>query len=73
MRGSLVVVDNLPGTRAEAGDLLQADVDWAKVTSLGSVDATRIPKGTPILMKAVGCGAWDLAACRVARDALSNG
>ncbi|AET92674.1 ornithine cyclodeaminase [Burkholderia sp. YI23] len=72
VRGSLVFVDNLPGTRAEAGDLLQADVDWTKVTSLGSVDATRIPKGTPILMKAVGCGAWDLAACRVARDALSR-
>lgn len=72
VRGSLVFVDNLPGTRAEAGDLLQADIDWAKVTSLGSVDRNRIPKDTPILMKAVGCGAWDLAACRVARDALSR-
>lgn len=70
--GSLVFVDNLPGTRAEAGDLLQANVDWAKVTSIGSVDTARIPKGTPVLMKAVGCGAWDLAACRVARDALSR-
>jgi 1-piperideine-2-carboxylate/1-pyrroline-2-carboxylate reductase [NAD(P)H] len=72
VRGSLVVVDNLPGTRAEAGDLLQANIDWEKVISLGAVDPRRIPNGTPILMKAVGCGAWDLAACRVARDALSR-
>lgn len=72
VRGSLVFVDNLAGTRAEAGDLLQAEIDWANVTSLGSVDAARIPSNTPILMKAVGCGAWDLAACRVARDALSR-
>jgi 1-piperideine-2-carboxylate/1-pyrroline-2-carboxylate reductase [NAD(P)H] len=72
VRGSLVFVDNLAGTRAEAGDLLQADIDWNRVTSLGSVDKTRIPKHTPILMKTVGCGAWDLAACRVARDALSQ-
>ncbi|SIT41409.1 Ornithine cyclodeaminase [Paraburkholderia ribeironis] len=72
IHGSLLFVDDLKGTRAEAGDLLQADVDWAKVTSIGSIDPVRLPKDKPIVFKAVGCGAWDLAACRVARAALKS-
>ena len=72
IHGSLLFVDDLKGTRAEAGDLLQADADWAKVKSIGSVDPARLPKDKPIVFKAVGCGAWDLAACRVARAALKS-
>jgi 1-piperideine-2-carboxylate/1-pyrroline-2-carboxylate reductase [NAD(P)H] len=70
IHGSHVFVDDLDGTRAEAGDLLQADVDWSQVSTLGSVAGQRIGNSKPALMKAVGCGAWDLAACRVARDSL---
>jgi 1-piperideine-2-carboxylate/1-pyrroline-2-carboxylate reductase [NAD(P)H] len=67
---SLVVVDDLKGTRAEAGDLLQANVDWSRVMALGSIRSARVPNENPVVFKAVGCGAWDLAASRVARAAL---
>jgi 1-piperideine-2-carboxylate/1-pyrroline-2-carboxylate reductase [NAD(P)H] len=73
IHGSDLFVDDLKGTRAEAGDYLQADVDWTRVTSIGSVDAGTLTKDRPIIFKAVGCGAWDLAACRVAREALRSG
>jgi 1-piperideine-2-carboxylate/1-pyrroline-2-carboxylate reductase [NAD(P)H] len=68
IRGSMIFVDNMPGARAEAGDLLQANVDWTNVVTLGMLDGASIPTDKPRLMKSVGCGAWDLAACRVARD-----
>jgi 1-piperideine-2-carboxylate/1-pyrroline-2-carboxylate reductase [NAD(P)H] len=32
-----------------------------------------MPPGKPVVFKSVGCAAWDLAACRVAREALSGG
>ncbi|RQR24029.1 MULTISPECIES: bifunctional Delta(1)-pyrroline-2-carboxylate/Delta(1)-piperideine-2-carboxylate reductase [unclassified Burkholderia] len=72
IRGSALFVDNLAGARSEAGDFLQADVDWSQVTSIGSIDPASVLRGTPVLFKTVGCGAWDLAACRVARDSLSS-
>jgi len=38
------------------------------------VDNTALlPSKQPIVFKSVGCAAWDLAACRVAREALSGG
>jgi 1-piperideine-2-carboxylate/1-pyrroline-2-carboxylate reductase [NAD(P)H] len=72
VHGSRIVVDDPDGARHEAGDLIQADVAWDAVTALaaqlkgGEVDA----RG-PWLFKSVGCAAWDLAACRVARAALA--
>ena len=64
---SVVFVDDVDATRAEAGDLLQAGIDWAAVRPLSSAAGGGGPKGKPVLLKTVGSGAWDLAACRVAR------
>lgn len=66
---SRVFVDDLIATRAEAGDLLQAGVDWTRVRTLGSAVGCEAPKDSPIFLKTVGSGAWDLAACRVAWEA----
>ncbi len=69
VRASRVFVDDLAAAREEAGDLLQAGVDWASIRSLGSAVGGDIPSDRPIVFKTVGSGAWDLAACRVARAA----
>lgn len=61
---STIFVDNKEGAQKEAGDLLQAKVDWDKVNTLSQ------PKPnyhTALLYKSVGCAAWDLAAVRCAR------
>ncbi|MDR5754097.1 MULTISPECIES: bifunctional Delta(1)-pyrroline-2-carboxylate/Delta(1)-piperideine-2-carboxylate reductase [unclassified Caballeronia] len=71
--GSAVYVDDPAGARHEAGDLIQAGIDWDVVQPLAKVlrdDGTRGAR--PLLLKTVGCAAWDLAACRVARDVLSE-
>lgn len=61
-------VDDLAGARHEAGDLLQAGVDWSAVTPLERVIAGEAPRPAqgPIVFKSVGQALWDLAACRVA-------
>jgi 1-piperideine-2-carboxylate/1-pyrroline-2-carboxylate reductase [NAD(P)H] len=63
-----IVVDYLKGARHEAGDLLQADVDWSTVTELsthlgGNASAR---DQTATVFKSVGHASWDLAAARVA-------
>lgn len=62
-----IVVDYLPGAKHEAGDLLQAGVDWGKVSELSQL----LERGTenqraPAVFKSVGHASWDLAAARVA-------
>ncbi|RKP43858.1 bifunctional Delta(1)-pyrroline-2-carboxylate/Delta(1)-piperideine-2-carboxylate reductase [Trinickia fusca] len=80
--GSWLYVDDFEGARHEAGDFIQAGVDWARVTPLaGAIEAREAgrraehavawPPAMPVVVKSVGCAAWDLAACRVARAALS--
>lgn len=67
-----IVVDNLAGAQHEAGDLLQAGVDWGRVKELSAFllgDAQQSDMA-PIL-KTVGQAAWDLAAARVAIGAQS--
>lgn len=68
---SAVFVDDPSGAPHEAGDLIQAGVDWTQVVSLATL--LRDP-GTraagPVLFKSVGCAAWDLAAARVAWRAI---
>ena len=66
-RASLFV-DDLDGARHEAGDLIQAGVDWATVTPLERVvaGAARRPGRGPVVFKSVGQALWDLAACRLA-------
>lgn len=71
--GSAVYVDDPAGARHEAGDLIQAGIDWNVVQPLAKVlrdDGTRGAR--PLMLKTVGCAAWDLAACRVARNVLSE-
>ncbi|WP_028203534.1 bifunctional Delta(1)-pyrroline-2-carboxylate/Delta(1)-piperideine-2-carboxylate reductase [Paraburkholderia nodosa] len=68
--GSALVVDDPVGAKHEAGDLIQANVDWHAVSPLAKALAGEFHATKPILFKSVGCAAWDLAACRVARDAL---
>jgi 1-piperideine-2-carboxylate/1-pyrroline-2-carboxylate reductase [NAD(P)H] len=75
VHGSALFVDDLAGARHEAGDFIQAGVDWAKVTGIAALmdGSTPRPTGsTPVLFKSVGCAAWDLGACRVARAALQR-
>lgn len=62
-----IVVDHLAGAQHEAGDLLQAGIDWAKVRDIGNivVNGWSKPDVAPVL-KTVGHAAWDLAAARVA-------
>ncbi|GAB2842672.1 delta(1)-pyrroline-2-carboxylate reductase family protein [Pseudoduganella ginsengisoli] len=61
-----IVVDDAGGARHEAGDLIQAGVDWAGVRALGDILAGNVsrPARTPVF-KTVGQAAWDLAAARV--------
>jgi 1-piperideine-2-carboxylate/1-pyrroline-2-carboxylate reductase [NAD(P)H] len=67
-----IVVDHLAGARHEAGDLLQAGIDWSKVCDLSSVVAHGIePAGLIPVLKTVGHAAWDLAAARVAVQSVS--
>jgi 1-piperideine-2-carboxylate/1-pyrroline-2-carboxylate reductase [NAD(P)H] len=70
--GSSLVVDDPIGAKHEAGDLIQAKVDWTSVFSLANALAGELKTSAPIVFKSVGCAAWDLAACRVARQALDT-
>ncbi|MGQ3213214.1 MAG: bifunctional Delta(1)-pyrroline-2-carboxylate/Delta(1)-piperideine-2-carboxylate reductase [Shinella sp.] len=68
---STLIVDDPAGARHEAGDLIQAGIDWSGVISLGDVLKGTANVGGPIFFKSVGCAAWDLAACRVAREMIA--
>lgn len=65
-----VVVDTLEGAHSEAGDLLQASVDWAKVKALRDVLNQPRPSSGPVLFKSVGHALWDFAAARLATSLL---
>ncbi|MFW7341619.1 bifunctional Delta(1)-pyrroline-2-carboxylate/Delta(1)-piperideine-2-carboxylate reductase [Pollutimonas sp. H1-120] len=63
---SQVYVDDPAGARHEAGDLIQANLDWSRVGSLATALSQGAPLEKPIVFKTVGCAAWDLAAARCA-------
>jgi 1-piperideine-2-carboxylate/1-pyrroline-2-carboxylate reductase [NAD(P)H] len=65
---SQLFVDDPAGALHEAGDYLQAGVDWARVRSLADLLASEPPAGAAVF-KSVGCAAWDLAAARCALQA----
>ncbi|MFC5472581.1 delta(1)-pyrroline-2-carboxylate reductase family protein [Paraherbaspirillum soli] len=68
-----VVVDCLAGAKHEAGDLLQANIDWSKVRELPEVLALGIEQQPALpVFKTVGQAAWDLAAARVAIASLEK-
>ena len=66
-----IIVDDVDGAKHEAGDLIQAGVDWNGVTGLAHIlsGKTARPSQVPVF-KTVGQAAWDLAAARVAIEAL---
>ncbi|WP_456411740.1 delta(1)-pyrroline-2-carboxylate reductase family protein [Oceanithermus sp.] len=66
VRASTVVVDTLEGAQAEAGDLIQADVDWSRVHALANVLERGPELAPPLLFKSVGSALFDLAAARLA-------
>ncbi|SPA36091.1 putative Ornithine cyclodeaminase [Cupriavidus taiwanensis] len=68
-----LLADTLFGIEDEAGDLLQAGIDWAGVRPFESAilqaDAIRARTGSPLVFKSVGYALWDLAACVLASRA----
>ncbi|TDP63892.1 delta(1)-pyrroline-2-carboxylate reductase family protein [Roseateles toxinivorans] len=68
VKRSALFVDDPDGARAEAGDLLQAGVDWGQVRGLEHLvqDPAAAPQRGARVFKSVGCARWDLAAARVA-------
>jgi 1-piperideine-2-carboxylate/1-pyrroline-2-carboxylate reductase [NAD(P)H] len=62
VRQARLYVDTLEGAQAEAGDLIQAGVDWSQVTPLEQAESAARPRSGPILFKSVGHALWDLAA-----------
>ena len=72
LEGSALYVDDLAGARHEAGDFLQAGVDWSRVKPLVSALETRPATPEARVFKTVGCAAWDLAAARCAMKRLAG-
>jgi 1-piperideine-2-carboxylate/1-pyrroline-2-carboxylate reductase [NAD(P)H] len=71
VHASALYVDDPAGARHEAGDFILAGVDWNSVQPLSAALVSAPKADRPVLFKSVGCAAWDLAACRVARVVLS--
>jgi 1-piperideine-2-carboxylate/1-pyrroline-2-carboxylate reductase [NAD(P)H] len=72
-----IVVDDVGGAHHEAGDLIQAKVDWDRVVAIGDVLSGKVDRATltvngalPVF-KTVGQASWDLAAARVMRAILT--
>ena len=64
VRRCAVFVDTLEGARTEAGDLIQAGIDWAAVQAFAT--ASPATQDRPVLIKTVGHALWDLAAAQLA-------
>ncbi|MPW20352.1 delta(1)-pyrroline-2-carboxylate reductase family protein [Paraburkholderia sp. CNPSo 3157] len=73
LAGSALYVDDLAGAKHEAGDFIQAGIDWSTVTGMADALERKPALDGPIVFKTVGCAAWDLAAGRVARSTLGAG
>jgi len=72
IHASQLYVDDIAGAHHEAGDFILAGVDWNVVQPLATALASQKKPNGAVVFKSVGCAAWDLAACRVARAALSS-
>lgn len=66
LESSVLYTDALAGARHEAGDFIQAEVNWDAVHTMASALSTTPDLSRPIVLKTVGCAAWDLAAGRCA-------
>jgi len=85
LRRAAVFVDDLAGARHEAGDLLQAGIDWERVESIerrlcasdgdgdgSGVEPDAVTPSGPVVFKSVGHALWDLAASRLAWSQIST-
>lgn len=72
INGSQVYVDEPIGALHEAGDLIQANVDWQQVQSIANAVQNGVNTSKPIFYKTVGSAAWDLAATRAALKKLKS-
>lgn len=72
IHGSQIFVDDPIGARHEAGDLIQASINWDDVSSLADAVEGRTDPLRPKLFKSVGTAAWDLAAARCALACLNG-
>ena len=72
LRRAALFVDDIDGARHEAGDILQAGIDWSTVTALERVASGSVPPPVagPVVFKSVGQALWDLAAARLAWESL---
>lgn len=68
LRNRNVVVDTIKGARHEAGDLIDAGLDWLKIIELCDLDQEIRRYSGNAVFKTVGHAAWDLAACRTALE-----
>ena len=66
--GSVIYVDDPVGAPTEAGDIIQAGISWDWVRALAEAQKMPPPSKNSVFFKSVGCGAWDLAAGRLARQ-----
>lgn len=66
LQSSRLYVDEPTGARHEAGDYIQANVDWNGVCSIVQALQDGVDFDQPAVYKTVGCAAWDLAAARAA-------
>lgn len=72
LAGAELVVDTLEGAQREAGDFLQAQVDWGCVSALE--ERIHAPRTTrTVVFKSVGHGIFDLAAGTLARALMAAG
>jgi len=65
--------DTLDTARTEAGDYLQAGVDWNAVTPLSLALGRPRPSRGPIVFKSVGHALFDLAAGMLAAEGMAGG
>ncbi|MFR0672059.1 delta(1)-pyrroline-2-carboxylate reductase family protein [Enterobacterales bacterium AW_CKDN230030176-1A_HGKHYDSX7] len=66
VNGSRLFIDEPNGGRREAGDYIQAGVDWSQVATLADALEGRVDFQQPRMFKCVGGSAFDLAAVRCA-------
>ena len=72
VRRSHLYADTHAGAKEEAGDYLQADVDWDGVTPMEAIMRMPVPDGRPVIFKSVGHSLWDLAAAEMAYASLAK-
>ena len=65
VRQCRLFVDTLEGARAEAGDYIQANIDWTQVLPLAEAIRQPVVDEKPVIFKSVGHAMFDLAAARL--------